>query len=148
MTHPSRWRAGTLARKASNDFEHGIADLGGVRQAADDVTRELFDLVRSSILSVVPSLDEAICDQIMSKGPVDVSPFYKQVTGYIVSDEPSDPLNLGSRASCSLPCDGSPAWRPAGSSRRRSSPLPRKRSRSSSHLASDSSSETWRSMAG
>ena len=83
------------ARKASNDFEHGIADLGGVRQAAEDVTRELFDLVRSAILSVVPSLDEAICDQIMSKGPVDVSPFYKQVTGYIVSEEPSDPLNLG-----------------------------------------------------
>ncbi len=51
--------------------------------------------MRSAILSVVPSLDEAICDQIMSKGPVDVSLFYKQVTGSIVSDEPSDPLNLG-----------------------------------------------------
>lgn len=83
------------ARKASDDFEHGKADLGGVRQAADSVTRELFDLVRSAILSVVPSLDQAVADQIMSKGPVDVSPLYKQVTGYIVSDGPSDPLNLG-----------------------------------------------------
>jgi hypothetical protein len=83
------------ARTASNEFEHGTADLGGVRQAADSVTRELFDLVRSAILSVVPSLDQAIADQIMSKGPVDVSPLYKQVTGYIVSDGPSDPLNLG-----------------------------------------------------
>jgi hypothetical protein len=51
--------------------------------------------VRSAILSVVPSLDQAVADQIMSKGPVDVSPLYKQVTGYIVSDGPSDPLNLG-----------------------------------------------------
>jgi hypothetical protein len=83
------------ARKASDDFEHGKADLGGVREAADSVTRELFDLVRSAILSVVPSLDQAIADQIMSKGPVDVSPLYKQVTGYILSDAPSDPLNLG-----------------------------------------------------
>lgn len=83
------------ARKASDDFEHGKADLGDVRQAADNVTRELFDLVRSAMLSLVPSLDQAIADQLMSKGPVDISPLYKQVTGYIVSDEPSDPLNLG-----------------------------------------------------
>jgi hypothetical protein len=83
------------ARKASDDFEHGKADLGGVRQAADSVTRELFDLVRSAMLSVVPSLDQAVADQIMSKGPVDVSPLYKQVTGYIISDGPSDPLSLG-----------------------------------------------------
>jgi hypothetical protein len=83
------------ARKASDDFEHGKADLGGVRQAADSVTRELFDLVRSAMLSVLPSLDQAVTDQLMSKGPVDVSPLYRQVTGYIVSDGPSDPLNLG-----------------------------------------------------
>jgi hypothetical protein len=83
------------ARHASDDFEHGKADLGGVRQAADSVTRDLFDLVRSAMLSVVPSLDQAISDAIMSKGPVDVSPLYKQVTGYIISEEPSDPLNLG-----------------------------------------------------
>jgi hypothetical protein len=83
------------ARTASNEFEHGMADLGGVRQAADRVTRELFDLVRSAILSVVPSLDQTITDQLMSKGPVDVSPLYKQVTGYIVSEGQSDPLNLG-----------------------------------------------------
>lgn len=83
------------ARKASDEFEHGTADLGNVRQAADSVTEELFDLVRSAMLSVVPSLDQAISDTIMSKSPVDVSPLYKQVTGYIVSEEPSDPLNLG-----------------------------------------------------
>ena len=83
------------ARKARNEFEQGAADLGNVRQTADDVTRELFDLVRSAVLSLVPSLDQAICDAIMSKRPVDVSPLYKQVTGYIVSDEPSDPGNLG-----------------------------------------------------
>jgi len=83
------------ARKASDDFEHGKADLGGVRQAADSVTRELFDLVRSAMLSLVPSLGQAVADQLMSKGPVDISPLYKQVTGYVISDEPSDPLNLG-----------------------------------------------------
>jgi hypothetical protein len=82
------------ARKASDDFEHGKADLGGVRQAADNVTRELFDLVRSAMLSLVSSLHQAITDQLMSKGPVDISPLYKQVTGYIVSGEPSDPLKL------------------------------------------------------
>jgi len=85
----------TAARTASNEFEHGIADLGGVREAADSVTQELFDLVRSAMLSVTPSLDEAVADQIMSKSPVDVSPLYRQVTGYIVSHGPSDPLNLG-----------------------------------------------------
>lgn len=83
------------ARNASDAFEHGMADLGNVRQAADSVTRELFDLVRSAVLLVAPSLDLAISDALMSKGPVDVSPLYKQVTGYIVSDRPSDPLNLG-----------------------------------------------------
>ena len=31
----------------------------------------------------------------MSEPPVDVSPLYKQLTGYIVSDTPSDPGNLG-----------------------------------------------------
>ena len=59
------------------------------------MTRDLFDLVRSAVLSVVPSLDQAVSDAIMSKSPVDVSPLYKQVTGYIISDGPSDPLNLG-----------------------------------------------------
>jgi hypothetical protein len=44
---------------------------------------------------VAPSLDLAISDTLMSKEPVDVSPLYKQVTGYIISDDPSDPLNLG-----------------------------------------------------
>ena len=83
------------ARKASDEFEHGTADLGNVRQTADDVTRELFDLVRSAVLSLVPSLDQTVCDAIMSKRPVDVSPLHKQVAGYIVSDEPSDPGNLG-----------------------------------------------------
>ena len=83
------------ARQASDDFEHGKADLGNVRQTADSVTRDLFDLVRSAMLSVVPSLDQAVSDAIMSKSPVDVSPLHKQVTGYIVSDGPSDPLNLG-----------------------------------------------------
>jgi hypothetical protein len=83
------------ARKASDAFEHGSADLGNVRQTADSVTRELFDLVRSAILALVPSLDQAVADTIMSKHPVDVSPLYKQVTGYIISAEPSDPLNLG-----------------------------------------------------
>ena len=82
-------------RTAGNQFEHRMADLGGVRQAADSVTRELFDLVRSAILSVILSLDQAVADQIMSRGPVDASPLYKQVTGYIVSEGPSDPLNLG-----------------------------------------------------
>jgi hypothetical protein len=47
------------------------------------------------MLSVVPALGQDIADQIMAKGPVDVSPLYKQVTAYIVSDGPSDPLNLG-----------------------------------------------------
>src|SRR5258708_39086918 len=31
----------------------------------------------------------------MAKAPVDVSPLHKQITGYIVSDQPSDPDNLG-----------------------------------------------------
>jgi hypothetical protein len=83
------------ARSASDQFEHGMADLGNVRQAADAVTRELFDLVRSAMLSLVPALDPAICDTIMAKSPVDVSPLHKQITGYIVSDQPSDPGNLG-----------------------------------------------------
>lgn len=84
-----------LAREASDDFEHGKADLGGVREVAETVTRELFDLVRSAILLVAPTLKQGICDAIMSKGPIDVSPLYKQITGYIVSEAPSDPLNLG-----------------------------------------------------
>jgi hypothetical protein len=46
-------------------------------------------------LSVIPSPDQAVADRIMSRGPVDVSPLHKQVTGYIVSEGPSDPLNLG-----------------------------------------------------
>ena len=83
------------ARKASDAFEHGSADLGNVRQTADSVTRELFALVRSAMLSLVPSLNQTVADTIMSKHPVDISPLYKQVTGYIVSEEPSDPLNLG-----------------------------------------------------
>jgi hypothetical protein len=83
------------ARSASDQFEHGTADLGNVRQAADAVTRQLFDLVRSAILSLVPALDPAICDTIMAKAPVDVSPLHKQITGYIVSDQPSDPDNPG-----------------------------------------------------
>ncbi|MGD0343622.1 MAG: hypothetical protein ABSB55_01485 [Acidimicrobiales bacterium] len=83
------------ARKASDAFEHGYADLGNIRQTADSVTREVFDLVRSAILTLVPSLDQAVAGTIMSKHPVDVSPLYKQVTGYIVSEEQSDPLNLG-----------------------------------------------------
>ncbi len=83
------------ARSASDQFEHGTADLGNVRQAADAVTRELFDLVRSAMLSLVPALDLAVCDTIMAKAPVDVSPLQKQITGYIVSDQPSDPDNLG-----------------------------------------------------
>lgn len=61
------------ARKARNEFEHGTADLGNVRQTADEVTRELFELVRSAVLSLVPSLDQTVCDAIMSKRPVDVS---------------------------------------------------------------------------
>lgn len=84
------------ARTASDEFEHGTADLGNVRQAADTVTRQLFDLVRSAVLTLVPALDSAICDAIMAKAPIDVSPFYKQITGYIVGDQPSDPGNLGS----------------------------------------------------
>ena len=52
-------------------------------------------MVRSAILTLVPALDQDIADAIMSKQPVDVSPLYKQVTGYIVSDKPSDPANLG-----------------------------------------------------
>ena len=83
------------AKEARNEFEHGTADLGNVRQTADDVTRELFDLVRSAVLSLVPSLDQTVCEAIMSKRPVDVSPLHKQVAGYIVSDQPSDPGNLG-----------------------------------------------------
>jgi hypothetical protein len=83
------------ARTASDAFEHGMEDLGTVRQTADSVTRELFDLVRSAALSLVPSLDPTISDTIMSKHPIDVSPLYKQVTGHIVSEEASDPLNLG-----------------------------------------------------
>jgi hypothetical protein len=83
------------ARSASDQFEHGTADLGNVRQAADTVTRDLFDLVRSAMLSLAPTLDPAICDTIMAKAPVDVSPLHKQMTGYIVSDQPSDPGNLG-----------------------------------------------------
>lgn len=83
------------AREASNQFEHGFADLGNVRQTAGTVTRDLFALVRSAILSLVPAMDQTVSDSIMSKYPVDVSPFYKQVTGYIVSEKPSDPLNLG-----------------------------------------------------
>jgi hypothetical protein len=83
------------ARKASDQFEHGTADLGNVRQTADGVTRELFDLVRSAMLSLIPSLDETVTDTIMSKHPIDVSPLYKQVTGYIISQGPSDPMNLG-----------------------------------------------------
>jgi hypothetical protein len=83
------------ARKASDEFEHGMADLGTVRQAADSITEELFDLVRSAVLSVAPSLDLAASGALMSKRPIDVSPLYKQITGYIVSDNPSDPLNLG-----------------------------------------------------
>jgi hypothetical protein len=83
------------ARSASDQFEHGTADLGNVRQAADSVTQELFDLVRSAVLSLMPELPSAISDAIMAKGPVDVSPLYKQMTGYIISDQPSDPGNLG-----------------------------------------------------
>lgn len=84
------------ARNASDEFEHGTADLGNVRQAADTVTTQLFDLVRSAVLTLVPALDSAISDAIMAKAPIDVSPFYKQMTGHIVSDQPSDPGNLGS----------------------------------------------------
>ena len=47
------------------------------------------------MLSLVPALDPAICDTIMAKAPVDVSPLHKQITGYIVSDQPSYPGNLG-----------------------------------------------------
>jgi hypothetical protein len=83
------------AREARNEFEHGTADLGNVRQTADTVTRELFDMVRSAILTLVPALDQDISGAIMSKQPVDVSPLYKQITGYIVSDTPSDPADLG-----------------------------------------------------
>ena len=83
------------ARSASDQFEHGTADVGNVRQAADAVTRDLFDLVRSAMLSLVPTLDPATCDTIMAKAPVDVSPLHKQITGYIVSDQPSDPGKLG-----------------------------------------------------
>ena len=83
------------AREARNEFEHGTADLGNVRHTADTVTRDLFDLVRSAILTLVPALDQGIADAIMSRQPVDVSPLYKQMTGYIVSDTPSDPGNLG-----------------------------------------------------
>jgi hypothetical protein len=83
------------AREARNEFEHGTADLGNVRQTADTVTRELFDMVRSAILTLLPTLDQDIAGAIMSKQPVDVSPLYKQVTGHIVSDMPSDPANLG-----------------------------------------------------
>jgi hypothetical protein len=83
------------AREASDQFEHGTADLGGVRQAADAVTRQLFDLVRSAILSLLPTLDMGICDALMARRPLDVSPFQKQITGYIVSDQPSDPDRLG-----------------------------------------------------
>ncbi|MGZ6690012.1 MAG: hypothetical protein ACXVHQ_21260 [Solirubrobacteraceae bacterium] len=93
------------ARSASDQFEHGTADLGNVRQAADAVTRDLFDLVRSAVLSLVPALDPAICDTIMAKAPVDVSPLHKQITGYIVSDQPSDPGNLG------MPGESFPALR-------------------------------------
>lgn len=83
------------AREARNEFEHGTADLGNVRQTADTMTRDLFDLVRSAVLTLVPALDQAVADAIMSRQPVDVSPLYKQMTGYIVSDTPSDPANLG-----------------------------------------------------
>lgn len=83
------------ARAASNQFEHGTADLGNVRQAADNVTSELFDLVRSAMLTLMSGLDEGILEILMSKRPLDVSPLYKQVTGYIVSDAPSDPASLG-----------------------------------------------------
>lgn len=83
------------AREARNEFEHGTADLGNVRQTADTVTRDLFDLVRSAILTLVPALNQGIADAIMSRQPMDVSPLYKQMTGYIVSDAPSDPGNLG-----------------------------------------------------
>jgi hypothetical protein len=48
------------------------------------------------MLMLVPVLDSAISDAIMAKAPIDVSPFYKQITGYVVSDQPSDPGNLGS----------------------------------------------------
>ena len=83
------------ARQARNEFEHGTADLGNVRQTADTVTRDLFNLVRSAVLTLVPALDQDVADAIMSRQPVDVSPLYKQVTGYIVSDTPSDPGDLG-----------------------------------------------------
>jgi hypothetical protein len=83
------------ARQARNEFEHGTADLGNVRQTADTVTRDMFDLVRSAILTLVPALDQDVADAIMSRKPVDVSPLRKQVTGYIISDTPSDPDNLG-----------------------------------------------------
>lgn len=64
------------ARRASDDFEHGKADLGGVRQTAEAVTRELFDLVRSAILTLTPGLDVTTQDALMAKAPVDISPFY------------------------------------------------------------------------
>ena len=60
------------ARQARNEFEHGTADLGNVRQTADTVTRDLFDLVRSAILTLVPALDQNIANAIMSRQPVDV----------------------------------------------------------------------------
>ena len=88
-------RVYNAAREARNEFEHGTADLGNVRQTADTVARDLFELVRSAVLTLVPALDQGVADAIMSRQPVDISPLYKQMTGYIVSDTPSDPGNLG-----------------------------------------------------
>jgi len=75
------------ARHASDDFEHGKADLGGVRQAADSVTRDLFDLVRSAILSVVPSLDQAISTRSCPRARW-TSPRCTAGNRLIVSEEP------------------------------------------------------------
>ncbi len=98
---PPGWLEGNralyrLAKDARNKFEaRHCRYSGGIREIADQVTREIFDLVRSAILQLLPGLDQAVCDSIMGKVPIDVSPFHKLITGYIVSDQPSDPANLG-----------------------------------------------------
>ncbi len=76
------------ARTASDGFEHGSGDLETLRGVADSVAGDLFPIVRSAILALVDSrIPSKLADLLMAKPPVDISPLYKQITGYLVTDD-------------------------------------------------------------
>jgi hypothetical protein len=80
------------ARAASDGLEHGFDDLPSIRAVAQDVSAEMFHLLRIAILDLLDLSDE-VRQKVAARHPVDASALRKELRGTLVGAV-ADPRTL------------------------------------------------------